>query len=134
MKLSRVEQAARNNAIWCDTVCQLHGAPGEFLDNAWVNRHRTPAYYPNLVTLRETADAAAVLENVRDLIGRALPGSWAVKDSFQTLDLTALGFAALFQAAWIWHDGLVQRPVSQTADIRWVRVVSPDELAIWEAK
>jgi hypothetical protein len=134
MKLSRVEQAARNNAIWCDTVCRLHGAPGQFLENVWLNHHRTPAYYPNLVTLREAADPAAVFENTRDLIGRVLSGSCAVKDSFQTLDLSTLSFNALFQAAWIWHDELVQRPVAQTAGIRWGRVVSPDELAIWEAK
>lgn len=133
MKASRVEQAARNNAGWCDTFCRLHGAPGEFLDEAWVTRHRAPAYYPNLVTLRQAHDQAAVLENVRALIGPTLPGRWAVKDSFKNLNLSELGFDKLFEASWIWHEASPQTTGAPTSDIRWAPVVSLEELQRWEA-
>ena len=133
MKESRVEQAARNNAVWCDTFCRLHGAPGEFLDDVWVTRHRAPAYYPNLVTLRQANDQAAVLENIRSLLGPTLPGRWAVKDSFRNLNLSELGFDLLFEASWIWHEIAPQLTVAPTSAIRWAPVVSPEELQHWEA-
>jgi hypothetical protein len=42
MNDDRVELAARNNAVWCDTVCRAHGVPGEFLNGIWVNRKLGP--------------------------------------------------------------------------------------------
>ena len=51
MTYARVEQAARNNAVWCETVCRVHGTPGEFYNVLWLNRHPVPRFYPNVVTL-----------------------------------------------------------------------------------
>ncbi len=133
MKLSRVEQAARNNAIWCDTVCRAHGLSGEFLDAVWVYRHPAPAYYPNVVTLRQAGEETAVLATVRDLIARELPSQWAVKDSYRTLDLSKLGFGLLFEASWIWHEALSSPTAAQDSEIRWAPVMSAVELANWEA-
>lgn len=82
---SRAEQAARNNAIWCDTICRAHGFPGEFHDSLWLNRHPVPRFYPNVVTLADEHRSAEQLTHIRDLIAADLPGSWAVKDSFSTL-------------------------------------------------
>src|SRR4051812_21552215 len=43
--------AATNNAEWCDLVCRSHGAQTLFDDDAWTSETRTPAYYPDAVTL-----------------------------------------------------------------------------------
>ena len=94
---SRVEKAARNNAVWCDTVCHVHAAPGEFRDALWFNGHQVPRFYPNVVTLTQ-AGAAAQLESIHALVAAGLPGNWGVKDSFGSLDLTAPGFQPLFEA------------------------------------
>lgn len=133
MSPSRAEQAARNNAIWCDTVCRAHGLAGELLDSVWVNRRPSPRYYPNLVTLRDTNDQTAVLDQIRGLIELPLPGSWAVKDSFCTLDLSAQGFDLLFDASWIWREPLPREPIVQASEIRWTPVTSSADLALWEA-
>lgn len=132
MKKSRLEQAARNNAAWCDALCRSHAAPGEFLADAWINCHRAPAFYPNLVTLEPLLEPAPVLESVRYLTAR-LPGRWAVKDSFQSLNLSELGFDRLFDASWICHASPLLPTPGHVAPIRWAHIVSPDELKLWEA-
>ena len=68
MTPSRTEQAARNNAIWCDTVCRTHGTPGEFSDALWLNRHPMPRFYSNAVTLSDQQAAAAQLAHLRALV------------------------------------------------------------------
>lgn len=133
MKPSSTEQAARNNAIWCNTVCRAHGVEGELCDTVWVNRRPSPPYYPNLVTLRDVSDQTAAVDHIRHLIELPLQGTWSVKDSFCTLDLTALGFGLLFDASWMWHGPLPRQPTEQSSEIQWAAVTSPAELAMWEA-
>jgi hypothetical protein len=68
----------------------------------WVNAEAVPRFYPNAVTLAH--DEAAVAEQL-DTIGILQksnpPGRWAVKDSFNALDLSRRGFEPLFDAQWI---------------------------------
>ena len=61
-----------------------------------------PRFYPNAVTLdarrgrhRRAAPDRRILQKSN------LPGRWAVKDSFNTLDIARLGFDVLFEASWI---------------------------------
>jgi len=99
---ARVEQAARNNAVWCETVCRVHGTPGEFYAPLWLTRHPVPRCYPNVVTLSHDSTAAQ-LAHIEALVELGLPGRWGVKDSFCSLDLAALGFRPLFDATWLWR-------------------------------
>ncbi len=86
MVLTHVEQAARNNAIWCDAVCRAHDIPGEFYDAIWINWHPAPRFYSNAVTLSYEQDAAAQqLAFIRALLDAGLPNGWCIKDSFCTL-------------------------------------------------
>ena len=131
MTCSRVEKAARNNARWCDTVCRAHGTPGEFHNALWFNRHPVPRFYPNVVTL--TPDGAATqLGEIHALVATNLPGSWGVKDSFCSLDLTALGFQPAFEATWLWRTPSPPLPKLATPDLRWTYIPSEPELAKWE--
>lgn len=128
----RVEQAARNNARWCDTVCRAHGAAGRFFDSVWVNGHTTPPFYPNMVTLRDTPGHAAAIRELRRLVERPLQGSWTVKDSYASLDLAPLGFTLLFDAAWLWSSPLDRRRAGRSSGIRWSPVASSSDLETWE--
>src|SRR6266700_2414202 len=76
MTSSRVEQAARNNAVWCETVCRVHGTPGEFHDALWLNRHPVPRFYPNVVTLSTQDGTAAQLANIQALVATGLHWTW----------------------------------------------------------
>lgn len=114
--------AARNNADWCEAMCRAHGLRGEFRADAWTSADRSPPYYPDAVTLSEHADAAQVLARIDD----RSPGA-SVKDSFARLDLTAHGFAPLFDAQWLARD---PRPSGPRPD--WRRVRDAAELARWE--
>ena len=133
MTLSQVEQAARNNAIWCDTVCRVHGAAGEFHADVWFNRNPVPRFYPNVVTLSNQRPAAAQLAHVQELIAAILPDHWAIKDSFAELDLAALAFQLLFEATWLWRVPSAPLPNAHDHGIQWVRLQDEAQLAQWES-
>ncbi|XTZ13127.1 hypothetical protein ACQSSU_16360 [Micromonospora echinospora] len=104
--------AARNNAAWCDVVCRAHGTTGTSDADAWSVPRRSPPWYPDAVTLRPEASAAALLRRVD-----AGPEA-SVKDSFAALDLAPYGFRVLVEGQWIHRpaggvpDGLPLTPVT----------------------
>jgi hypothetical protein len=130
MPHDRVEQAARNNAIWCDTVCRAHGKRGEFRKALWLNRWVTPPFYPNAVTLLGNAGIIAQLESIQGLVDDGVTGG--IKDSFHTLDLTRLGFSVLFEAEWLYRSTSLPKPDVEIAGVRWEKINSATELAAWE--
>jgi hypothetical protein len=97
--------AARNNAIWCDTVCRAHDRPGEFQETLWFTRLGTPRFYPDAVTIAGAEAAPVQLEAIANLIGATRKREWFVKDSFRSLQLNSLGFEPLFDAEWIALSG-----------------------------
>jgi hypothetical protein len=83
-------------------VCFAHGTVGRFLVHTWVNAEPVPRFYPNVVSLTTgERDIDEQRQIVRMLLKSNLPGRWAVKDSFHTLDIARLGFEVLFEANWI---------------------------------
>ncbi|GAA2801924.1 hypothetical protein [Streptomyces showdoensis] len=118
-----LDEAVRNNAVWCDTMCRAHGRAGEFGARAWTSSRRTPLYYPDAVTLTASADAADVLAG----IDRSVPGA-SVKDSHARLDLAAEGFRLLFEARWIHRPAGLPRPAAPAG---WRPVTDPAGLAAW---
>ncbi len=83
-------------------MCFAHGTVGRFLVHTWVNAEPVPRFYPNVVSLTTGAsDIDEQRQIVRMLLKSNLPGRWAVKDSFNTLDIARLGFDVLFEANWI---------------------------------
>jgi hypothetical protein len=121
--------AARNNAVWCDTLCATHGTPGIFTESEWVCPHPTPRFYPNIATLN--ADDLDAQRQAVERLRASLPGSWAVKDSFATLDLTPLGFTQLFEAQWLWRSANAQPPIVES-NAQWARIANARELRSWE--
>jgi hypothetical protein len=91
----------------------------------WVNAEPVPRFFPNAVTL--APDDAAVAEQtgtIEILLKSNLPGRWAVKDSFNTLDLSRRGFDLLFDAQWLRQLPLL---VARTSSgLAWERVRESD--------
>jgi hypothetical protein len=85
-----------------------------------------PRFYPNLVTTARLADPAEQLTAVRILRDADLPGHWAVKDSFSTLDLAPLGFDLLFEAQWIRRDSAPD--LATHSGLRWARTTEGNRL------
>ncbi|MCX6049614.1 MAG: hypothetical protein NT075_31325 [Chloroflexi bacterium] len=125
--------AAYNNAMWCDVVCRAHGQLGEFTPELWLNRQATPAYYPNAVTLRGVDGCAAQMVQLGEFARTGVLKEWAVKDSFCTLDLTALGFRILFEAEWIYRAPDLPKPDFTGEDVQWRPLKHPSDLVAWEA-
>jgi hypothetical protein len=127
-----VEMAAYNNAVWCDAVCSTHFGPGEFAPDHWLNRHGVPEYYPDFVTLTGAVDAERQTGALAALVKDAPERSLSVKDSFDCLELSALGFASLFDAEWL----LASRPdvpgSEEPGDVRWVSIAGDANLTRWE--
>jgi len=133
MHASKVQLAARNNALWCDAVCHAHGVPGEFFRTVWLNRCAPPPFHPNLIVVSDTGVQDTTLEHIRDLMRLPLAASWSVKDSFVNLELGPLGFDPLFQATWIWREPGVGTAGGVSTGVLWSRVTASEELANWEA-
>lgn len=131
MSAARVARAARNNAAWCDSVCRAHGVGGEFQRSAWLHRQRVPHLYPNVVTLTDGGDAEAQRAQIRQL-SASLPPPWSVKDSFDSLHLSDLGFDVLFRASWLWREPRAADRGGRSG-AEWRRVDDATHLLHWEA-
>jgi hypothetical protein len=131
MSSSLVTNAARNNAEWCDLVCRTHRVPGEFYQHSWINRHETPPFYPNLVTLDESKSTHQY-EAVRELVEMDIPVEWAVKDSFSTLDLSSDGFRELLAGDWIRWPASSKMPEVYPSGVRWAKIADRKDLMQWE--
>lgn len=107
-------RAARNNALWCDSVLRALGRPGDFGATLWFSAAAVPRFYPRAVTLAPKLDAAA-LAQLADL-----RSGDAVKDSFASLPLE--GFETLFDATWYWRP-----PARGDA----ARIAKATDLAAW---
>ncbi|GDX41102.1 hypothetical protein LBMAG21_13940 [Armatimonadota bacterium] len=126
---NHLQNALQNNALWCDTVCQTHGIPGEFSPQLWRNQHRTPRYYPNVITLTDTTPASLLEEEIHRM---ELPLGCGVKDSFHALDLTPYGFPFSFEAEWIVREPSCSNPDTRIEGVDWEQVQTPEELKLWE--
>ncbi|GAB3451742.1 hypothetical protein [Actinophytocola sediminis] len=120
----RVHDAARDNARWCDIVCRTHGVTGEFRASSWTCARRTPANYPDAVTLSEAATPADVLPWIDTAAG------CSVKDSFHRLDLAPAGFEVLLEAEWI-HRRARALPTGAEG-VRWSVIRDDVALAAWQ--
>ncbi len=119
-----IEVVAANNAEWCDAVCQMHGLVTETDFAAWTSRTRTPALYPDAVTLAPGISVDGLLAR----IDRS-PGC-SIKDSFASLDLVDYGFRILFDGQWIVREPKESLVVE--ADPRWTVVRGADAFVSWE--
>jgi hypothetical protein len=132
MKTGIAALAAHNNALWCDAVCRAHDRPGEFHDTLWFTRLGTPRFYPDAVTVAGVEGAPAQMEAIAALVGSTRQREWVVKDSFQSLDLNALGFLPLFDAEWVASSGPPPDVKHDPSDYRATRVTSTAGLVAWE--
>jgi len=132
MHTVRVERAALNNAVWCDTVCRAHAGSGVFLEDLWISRQPTPPSYPNAVTLTDDRRRARQIAHIRDLARADIPGEMGIKDSFAALALAPLGFRTLFAAQWIYRPATRFATAVALPGTRWVRVRAAARLAAWE--
>lgn len=129
MTIPRAQQAALNNASWCDAVCSAHARPGCFDDGLWWHGGPVPRFYPNVVTLE--AVPADVMARVEALLATRHAAAWSLKDSFACLDLGALECRELFAARWLWRAAVsadAQAPIGPC----WRRVTEAAELIDWE--
>ena len=124
--------AAYNNAVWCDTICRSHHVMGEFRETFWVNHHKTPIYYPNLITLSPMAAITPHQGALVELLTGRQDYTISVKDSFAILDLAPFGFHQLFQAQWIFRQGSTDLAPQITADLQWKQITAESELLRWE--
>ncbi len=120
-----LQAAVRNNVAWCDAVCRTHGIVGRLHADRWTAAQRTPARYPDAITLTPTAAPDALLRE----IDVASPGC-SVKDSYAMLDLTPSGFRVLFDATWIRHAP--PDPSPDAPETTLTVIDTPEGLAAWE--
>jgi hypothetical protein len=119
----------RNNAEWCDLVCRSHAVPGTYERSLWIQPRIGPEFYPNAITLTK-GDIQEQTERIAGL--SASRSGISVKDSFNALDLSALGMRRLFEAEWIWLEP-GQGGLSFDRPERWSKIESAAELTLWQS-
>src|SRR5258708_35033391 len=112
MNETRTRLGARNNALWCNVVCEAQGLLTEFRDGLWLTKASVPRFYPNVVTLEDRPEEQ--LATIAQLYSSD-KGLGAVKDSFASLDLASQGFTVLFEATWLWREPNPTPPNSAAA-------------------
>ncbi len=117
--MSLLTQAVLNNADWCSLICELHDAKGTIKQDIWFTQAQVPAFYPNLITLNPQVETEVVRKLIPD------HGAFAIKDSFNTLDLQNLGFTKLFEAQWL------TAPASTNAQLSATVVTTEAMLRAW---
>lgn len=124
-----VIKAAQNNAEWCDIVCRIHGVPGEFLENIWINQQEVPTLlYPNAVTIKPLSNTT--LDEIIHTLKEIPLKSYAIKDSFNELSPDKLDSKILFEADWIMIDNKELIHPTTTSD--WTIIKDEKELENWE--
>lgn len=119
---THVDIAVMNNILWCQMVCETHGAKYKTTENTWGLLTKAPPFYPDIITSKKNVS----LQEVINFIGNRPITS--IKDSFSNLDLEPFGFQFLFEAKWMFHD-----PISPKEAIhhKWHVIQSEDELREW---
>ncbi|MDC5838934.1 hypothetical protein OPW33_06275 [Vibrio europaeus] len=127
---NRMEQATlraiTNNQNWCQRVAEIHQVKTKLEANYWCSKDPMPTFFPNLVTLNESATQALLEEII------PVQGSYFVKDCFAALSLDPLGFTKLFDANW--YIKTTQPPLRQLDGVQITEATSAEGLAEWEAR
>jgi hypothetical protein len=122
---SLLDQAVRNNALWCEAVLRARGISSRWAGSFWLAAERAPTYYPNLITLSEAADIQAGIVELSD---RLAPG-WGIKDSFSCLELGDQGYSLVMSGSWYAQSEAVPEQPDAPGDVR--VVLGAAELAQW---
>lgn len=131
----KLSNCVQNNATWCSIVCDSHGNAGQFNETTWVNTEKSPPFYPNLITLTagQCDTQTFQIENLIEDKSANLARNWGVKDSFDSLNLSELGFRKIIRGSWIYRDEApVIAEASPTPAVHWIKITQADELAAWE--
>ena len=84
-----------------------------------MNAAEVPRFYPNAVTTADgEGERREQLAAIDILKSSNIPGRWAVKDSFNALDLGRRGFEVLLEASWI---RATVPMTGASSDIDWTR-------------
>ncbi|MCV0425504.1 MAG: hypothetical protein K5905_08520 [Roseibium sp.] len=125
MIAGKQDACTHNNALWCDEMLKSAGAETRFHSSFWYADGKSLPLYPNIVTLspRPAADLDRAL--------KALPRGSAVKDSFDTLDLSQYGYRKLFSGVWLFRPEQANRKPHLSSD--WLKVTHAEGLNKWLA-
>jgi hypothetical protein len=123
-----LQLAIEDNIAWCSVICAAHGSDEIVSPAAWANLYSSPQFYPNIITRRPSlqTEVCKLIERVR---ARNPLKDWGIKDSFCDLALTDWGFEPILNGSWF-GGTLPRGPMPPDND--WKRVISADELLLWE--
>ena len=85
------------------------------------------------MTLTRDFSADASSEALLEHLDRDLLDAWAVKDSFDCLDLSSSGFKPLFSATWLCYPPQQFRDSDAASDLHWHRIQSSSDLQNWRS-
>ncbi|WNQ11405.1 hypothetical protein MJA45_28040 [Paenibacillus aurantius] len=120
-----LDDAVRNNILWCGWVSRAHGAAHAYSGNLWRLESQGPPYYPDAIT----TNRLATMEEIRQLAEAPRPPG-SLKDSYALLDLSVAGWKLLFEAQWIHHPATDAGSYPPT----WRKAETPEETQAWIAE
>ena len=128
MNTTLLNWAVENNIALYESVLGAHGIHGRRTAGWWSTLDRVPPYYSNLVTRIPEPSAQLYLH-----LDSLNPGqTWALKDSFASLDLKSRNWRLLFEACW--YGAVTLAPTEPETGAQFERVRDEHRLALWEAQ
>jgi hypothetical protein len=121
----RLRRAVDANVGWYEDLCALHAVPTTLDRGVWRSLGRPPPLHSDIVVVEPEVSS----EQVTELVGDRVP--YGCKDSFASVDLSAVGFEILFSASWI-HLEAGAAPESATST-GWITIGDARELSAWNS-
>ena len=121
----RLRRAVDANVGWYEDLCAMHAVPTTLDPGLWRSIGRPPPLHSDIVVVEPEVST----EQVTELVGDRMP--YGCKDSFATVDLSAVGFNILFSASWIHLEAGAAPESAQSKG--WVTIVDASQLVAWNS-
>ncbi|MBT4125764.1 MAG: GNAT family N-acetyltransferase [Chloroflexi bacterium] len=114
--LSPIQVAIANFVDHCQAIPNALGSPGSKTPILSTNQHTLNIPYPNGITISGSDNPDSQLSQIRQLLaGRPTDATTSIVDSYSSLDLTPLGFHAIFETPWSFRSPAPVEP-QQTSE------------------
>jgi hypothetical protein len=130
MKNKRQKAILNNNDLYKE-IFRSQNIESNCTDSIWYCLDKTPPLYSNLVTISEEWKPDDIFRNIDRKYEDEKWEGWSLKDSFGLLDLTAYGFAKLFDAQWVYLEATNFKPESESRNLRYEIIKNEPDLAKW---
>lgn len=108
-----IAASARNEADWHDASVRALGVETFRTDGVWSREQMRPSIYESAIVLASVRTETGVVQDIERLVERDPDATISVRDSFNELDLTGLGFRRPTWIGELWIKDAATNPAGR---------------------